>query len=135
MTFIANFINCMGAHARGTGLVSGCYGDQQVHFSGNITDTTGPAQSGRNLKTWVNNLFTRNGGEVMLDAVTGQQYDGVYHHLLPGHADRVESTLMQYITWATQCQAAGVSAGSFFKISPSGVGYITITHKIIGPFV
>ena len=39
MTFIANFINCMGAHARGTGLVCGCYGDQQVHFSGNITDS------------------------------------------------------------------------------------------------
>ena len=72
---------------------------------------------------------------MVLDAVTGQQYDGVYHHLFPGQADRVESTLMQYITWATQCQGAGVSAGHFFKISPSGVGYITITHKVIGPFM
>ena len=53
-------------------------------------------------------------------------FDGVQQH----HADCFEQTLNSY-NWQF---AAGDTLGKFYRVSPSGPGRTTFTHKTVGPF-
>ena len=65
----------------------------------------------------------------------GQAVDRFFHNMTQSEADHLEAVISSYGQWGAECTAADVTAGQLFRVAPSGIGQLTITHKLIGPFV
>ena len=93
------------------------------------------AQSLTNFKQWIDQfvLMCCHRACLVYDQDNNRLH-GLYHHMLKGEHENFEGALSNLVLWALQCQNAGIFAGKYVSVAPTGRGETQFTHKKLGPF-
>ncbi len=98
-----------------------------------------PAQSLENLYEWLHNVVTscvKDDGAlaVVRYGTTQRRMPGFFHQLRQDEHSCMEAKISYFTDWASQCNAANVSAGTYVSVEGAGRGQCQMINKSLGPF-